>query len=120
VFSPYQKRDFVNTVNGFKENITVDLMEKYLSRVRPENKKPKRKSYKIYSKILDDDLWLVPTDNEMKELVTEDVKDAIYTREEVSKLIDEGISKDGLVAIHKVKKIFTDSRIEGISKKVNR
>ena len=85
----------------------MDLMEKYLSRVRPENKKLKKKSYNIYSKILDDNLWLVPTDNEMKDLLSEAVKDVIYTHKEVAKLIDEGVSKEGLKAIHKVKKSFT-------------
>jgi len=95
----------------------MSLMEKYLSRVETENKKPKKKSYKIYSKILGDYLWIVTTDKAQKELIAEGVKDAIYTQEEVSNLIDEGLSKEGLMAIHKVKKIFTDSHIEDISNK---
>jgi len=71
-------------------------------------------SYKIYSKILDDDLWIVATDKELKVLVTEGIKDVIYTQEEVSKVIDEGVSKEGLVAIHKVKCAFTESSVMDI------
>ncbi len=91
-------------------------MEKYLSRVRPENKRPKKKSYKIHSKILDDDLWIVATDKELKELISEGIKEVIYTQDEISRMIDEGVSKEGLVAIHKVKNAFPVSGIEDISK----
>lgn len=109
------RRPFVNVVNGFKESKTMDLMEKYLSRVKANNKRPEKKSYKIYSKILDDYLWLVPTDNEMQELVAEGIKETIYTHEEVSRMIDEGVSKGGLKAIHKVKQAFPLSSVEDVS-----
>ncbi|GAX59893.1 2-hydroxychromene-2-carboxylate isomerase [Candidatus Scalindua japonica] len=74
-------------------------------------------SYRIYSKILEDYLWVVATERGLQELVDECVKDAIYTQEEVSNLIGEGISKEGLVAIHKVKNAFPGSSIKDISKK---
>lgn len=90
-------------------------MDKYLSRIEAEDKKPKKISYKIYSKILEDYLWIVTTDKARKELIAEGVKDAIYTQKEVSNLIDEGISKEGLVAIHKIKRGFPGSSIEDIT-----
>ncbi len=71
-------------------------------------------TYKIYSKILDDYLWIVATDKELKELVTEGIKDVIYAQEEVSRMIDEGVPKEGLKAIHKVKKTISGSTVENI------
>ncbi|ODS34504.1 MAG: hypothetical protein SCARUB_00380 [Candidatus Scalindua rubra] len=73
-----------------------------------------RKTYKIYSKILDDYLWIVANGKELQELVTEGVKDVIYTQEEVSRMIDECVSKEGLKVIHKVKKSFTGATVENI------
>lgn len=92
----------------------MDLMEKYLSRVKPDKKRLGKKAYKINSRILEDYLWIVATDKELKELVAEGVKDVIYTQEEVSKLMGEGVSKEGLKAIHKVKKSFAGATVENI------
>ncbi len=72
-------------------------------------------SYRVYSKILEDYLWIVATDKGLKELVAEGVKDAIYTQEEVSRMIDGGVSREGLVAIHKVMKTFPGASIQNIS-----
>ncbi len=107
----------VDAVNGFEENKTMDLMDKYLSRVKPDNKRPKNKPYKIYSKILKDYLWIAATDKELKELVSEGVKEVIYIQAEVSMLIEEGVSKEGLEAIHKIKQVFLESRIEDVGTK---
>lgn len=68
-------------------------------------------SYRIYSKTLEDYLWVVTTDKARNELIAEGVKDAIYTQEEVSNLIDEGISEEGLKAVHKVKSTFIESSV---------
>ena len=106
----------VTVVNGFRENRAMDLMGKYLSRVRPESNRPKKKSYNIYSKILEDDIWVVPTDKELQGLIDEGVEETIFTLEEVSRMIDEGVTKEGLKAIHKVKNAFPVSGIEDISK----
>ena len=73
------------------------------------------KTYKIYSRILDNYLWIVATDKELKELVSEGIKETIYTHEEVSRMIDEGVSKEGLKTIHKVKKAFPLSSVEDVS-----
>lgn len=73
-------------------------------------------AYKIHSKILGDDLWIVDTEKELQGMVDEGVTETIYTQKEVSMMIDEGVSKDGLVAIHKVKNDFSGSGIEDIYK----
>lgn len=98
-------------VTALHNDITIRLINE--GRIAPIGKV----TYKIYSKILDDYLWLVPTDNEMKKLVTEGITDVIYTKKEVSRMIDESVSKEGLKAIHKVKNIFPGSSIEDIGKK---
>ena len=73
------------------------------------------KAYKMYSKILDDYLWVVATGRELQEMVAEGINETIYTHEEVSRMIDDGVSKEGLKAIHKVKKAFSGSSIVDIS-----
>ncbi|ODS33671.1 MAG: hypothetical protein SCARUB_01191 [Candidatus Scalindua rubra] len=72
-----------------------------------------RKQYKIYSKVLNDFLWVVATEQELREMLDEDPEMVVYTFKEISKL-DENISKDVLRKIHSVKKIFPGSTIENI------
>jgi hypothetical protein len=74
-----------------------------------------RKTHKIYSKILEDYLWIVATDKELQGLVDEGINETIYTQEEVSKMIDGDVTKEGLKAIHRVKKFFPGSSVEDIS-----
>ena len=71
-------------------------------------------AYKIHSRILADYLWLVADDNELQGLVDEGITDAIYTKYEVSRMIDEGVTKEGLKAIHKVKGAFPAATVEDI------
>ena len=73
-----------------------------------------KKAYKIHSEILNDDIWIVATDKELQGLVDEGIKETIYTQEEVSRMIDEGVSKEGLKAIHKVKEAFPAATVENI------
>ena len=68
--------------------------------------------YKIYSKILDDFLWIVANEKELRDLIAEGVQDAIYIHNDIEQL--DGISKEGLKAVHKIKKTFPGSRIEDI------
>lgn len=72
---------------------------------------------KIHSRLLDDYLWIVATGKGLRELVTEGIQDVIYTQEEVSRMIDEDVSKEGLAAIHKVKKAFSGATVEDIENK---
>ncbi len=68
-------------------------------------------SYKIYSKILDDVVWIVATDKELKELIEEGIKETIYTHKEVSRMLEEGVSREGLVAIQEIKKGFPGATV---------
>ena len=104
--------NFVKELEGLKkrrENNALDTIEHRKASISSE-----KKAYKIYSKILDDCLWIVANGKELQELVDEGIKGTIYTREEVSRMIDEGVSKEGLKAIHKVKKSFTGAMVENI------
>ncbi len=71
--------------------------------------------YKIYSKILDDFLWIVANEKELRDLIAEGVKDAIYVHDDIEQL--EGISKEGLKAIHKIKRVFPGATIEDIKER---
>ena len=54
------------------------------------------------------------TNRELQDLVNEGIKETIYTQEEVSRMIDEDVSKEGLVALHKVKGAFPATTVEDI------
>ncbi len=71
--------------------------------------------YKIYSKILDDFLWIVANEKELRDLIAEGVQDAIYIHNDIEKL--DGISKEGLKAVHKIKRVFPGSTVEDIKHK---
>ncbi len=71
-------------------------------------------AYEIHSKILDDNLWIVPTDKGLQELIDAGVNEVAYTQEEINKLMTNNVSKEGLVAIHKVKKAFLAATVEDI------
>ncbi len=71
--------------------------------------------YKIYSKILDDFLWIVANEKELRDLIAEGVQDAIYIHNDIEQL--DGISKEGLRAIHKFKKAFPGATIEDIKER---
>jgi hypothetical protein len=71
--------------------------------------------YKVYSKILDAYLWVVATNAEMKKMLDEGIEKPIYTYDDITKL--EGVSKEGLKAIHKIKRVFPGSTVEDIKHK---
>lgn len=103
--------NFVKGLEGLKKRRQTEIIE--IAKPK-KNKVLEKKAYRIYSKILEDYLWIVATDKERKELVTEGINDVIYTQEEVSKLMGEDVTKEGLVAIHKVKKAFAGASVEDI------
>ena len=74
---------------------TMDLMEKYLSRVKLEvgEKESKVNNNEVINILL--------------------VEEPAYTYEEVKKL--EGVSVEGLAAIQKIKRFFPGASIQGIS-----
>ena len=98
-------------VTALHNDIAIRLINE--GRIAPVGKA----SYKIHSRILDDDLWIVSTDKELQELIGEGIKEVIYTQEETNKLMTNKVSKEGLAAIHKVKKAFPAATIENIESK---
>ena len=81
----------------------MDLMEKYLSRVKSEGRKRKLNGREIIANA------------ESQKMMAEGIEEVTYTFDEVSQMIDEGISKEGLVAIQKIKKAFLGSTVEAVS-----
>jgi hypothetical protein len=99
------------------KNRVLPLLEELKSKKNEAIKELKqaRKTYKIYSKILDDFLWVTATNTEMKKMLDEGIEEPIYTYDDVVNL--EGISKEGLKAIHKIKRVFPGSTVEDIKHK---
>ena len=94
-----------------QDNIAIRLINE--GRIVPIGKA----TYKIYSKILDDCLWIAATDKELKELVDEGIKEVIYTQEEANKLMINKVTKEGLKKIYNIKKFFPGATVENISRK---
>ena len=65
----------------------------------------------IYSRILDDFLLIVDTDQDAEALHSQGVIDAIYTAGEIPEL--KGLPEVSLKAVHMVKKVFPGARLEG-------
>lgn len=59
---------------------------------------------KIFSKLFDEEIWLVADQEEMEALVRKGVKETIYMAWEIPIL--RGKSKEHLKAIHQTKKVF--------------
>lgn len=73
-------------------------------------KEETRKPYTIiYSRLLDDFLLLVNTDEQSEALRRQGVEDVIYTGSEVQNL--RGKTQDEIRAFHKVKKAFPSGRV---------
>lgn len=70
--------------------------------------------YEVYSNILDDFLWIVADEKELRDLIAEGIKDAVYTHDDISKLTGKDISKDALRKIQSIKKAFPGSTVEDI------
>ncbi len=70
-----------------------------------------RYTYKIYSKILDEYLWVAANDEELKKLIGEGTTEVIYTQDEILKLFSLNLSDDAIKKIHSVKKTFRGSVI---------
>ena len=96
-------------VIALQDNIAIILINE--GRIVPIGKV----TYKMYSKILDDYIWIAATEREYQGLVAEGIKEVIYTQEEANELMANKVSKDGLRAIHKIKKNFPGASIQDIS-----
>jgi hypothetical protein len=71
-----------------------------------------RVAYKVYSEILQAYLWVVFDEKDTETLRSQDIKEAIYTDDEIRKL--KSLDKESLKALHKVKEVFENSKIEQI------
>ena len=59
---------------------------------------------KIYSKLFEEEIWLVATKEEMEALASKGVKEVVYMEGEIPLLKE--MNKEKLMVIHSVKKIF--------------
>jgi hypothetical protein len=64
---------------------------------------------KIYSKILDAELWIVADGRDMEALQREQITDAIYTASELKEL--KGNAPKHIRSIHNVKREFPGSEV---------
>jgi vacuolar-type H+-ATPase subunit F/Vma7 len=67
---------------------------------------------KVWSEILRTYLWVVADEKDIETLRSQGITETIYTAEEIKKL--KGLSKDSLMAIHRVKETFKESKVEDI------
>ena len=73
-------------------------------RAELSNEKNRFAPVKIYSRLLDDTLWLVWDEEEMRRLMAQGIKEPIYIADEI--LILRKKSKRHLEAVHRTKKVF--------------
>lgn len=110
----------VRTSQGERELLPGQIIslphEKALKLLNEDKITPIEKvAYKLYSEILQDYLWVVADDEDIKALkASENVTEAIYTADEVRKLKDT--DKEGLKAVHRVKEVFEDSKVEEVNR----
>jgi hypothetical protein len=71
-----------------------------------------RMAYRVYSEILEGYLWVVETDKDMHSLRGQGISEAVYTADDIKKL--NGLSKESLKEIHKVKETFKNSKVEEV------
>ena len=81
--------------------------------IQPIEKVP----YKVYSEILQSNLWIVETDQDMHSLRSQGITEAIYTADEIKEL--RKLSKEDLREIYKVKETFPESTIEETKRNVS-
>jgi hypothetical protein len=73
-----------------------------------------RLAYKIFSEILQEELWVIDTDEDMHSLRGQGVSEAIYNQDEIKEL--KGVSKEHLKAVQDIKKTFKGAKVEGCKK----
>ena len=74
----------------------------------------KKVVYRVYSKILEANLWVVDTDADMISLRSKGIGESIYTKREIKEL--KRVPRENLKEIHMVKAIFLNSIIEEVKK----
>ena len=72
-------------------------------------KRVKMPSVKIYSRLFNEEIYVVADQEELETLVLRGVKEAIYMAWEIPTL--KGMDKEGLRAVHLTKKVFPGSAL---------
>ena len=70
----------------------------------------------IFSKVLDCEIWLCPTDSIASQIKQDDPEAVIYTVDELRGLIRLNPDPESLRGIHKIKSVFSTSRLIGGTK----
>ncbi len=92
-------------------DITLQLINYYkIESVEPA-------TYRIYSEILNDYLWIVEIDHDKGQLLSEGVQEPIYTHDEIKEMKGKRIPKDHLEQIHECKRVFKKSIVEDVKRK---
>jgi hypothetical protein len=68
-----------------------------------------RVAYKVWSEPLNSFLWVCASDEDMQFLRSKNIKDAIYTNNEIKEL--KKLPKEGLKDIQRIKEIFENAKI---------
>jgi hypothetical protein len=90
------------TLEGVREN-TKRLSDEELQ-AELSNERNEFVPVRIYSRLLDDYFWFAWSEAEMKQLITEGIREPVYVAGEI--LIFRNKSKEHLKAVHQVKKFF--------------
>lgn len=87
---------------GQRIKLNDEIAERLISegRVRKVEMSP----VKIYSRLFNEEIWLVATKEEMEAIVSKGDKEIVYMTWEIPLL--KGMDKEKLVTIHSIKKIF--------------
>jgi hypothetical protein len=87
------------------ESMQVNHKKRLISEGRVQG--AKMLPVKIFSRLFNEEIWLVATKEEMEALVSKGVKEIVYMAWEIPLL--KGMDKEKLMTIHSVKKIFPGS-----------
>jgi len=104
-------RDEVEAPEKTHEGVRGDTRGLSDEELRAElsNEKNRFAPVRIYSRLLDDTLWLVWNEEEMKQLIREGIKEPIYVARELLDL--RKMTEEKLKKVHMVKKVFLGSTI---------
>jgi hypothetical protein len=97
-------RDKVEIPKKIPESVNTRGLSDEELRGELSNEKNRFAPVRIYSRLLDDTLWLAWNEEEMKQLMAQGIKEPIYIASEI--LILRNKSKEHLEAVYFVKKVF--------------
>jgi hypothetical protein len=114
-----QKKYFKESANNTSKTSEVDSTLKNLplkkSTAIPTKLAGDNKTYKLYSAILDDHVWIVPDEEAATVARDHGAQDVIFTRGEIEQLKNNA-DHETLRQLHEIRKIFEKSRILKVKK----